>query len=58
MELPQLREKYQITGMLTNGSLTQVKMIAQSQPLPEAKVCAPDVEDAYMYLMQRQGGAC
>lgn len=58
MELPKLREKYQITGMLTNGSLTHVKMIAQSQPLPEAKVCVPDVEDAYMYLMQQQGGAC
>ena len=57
MELPKLREKYQITGMLTNGSLTHVKMIAQTKPLPEAKACAPDVEDAYMYLMQ-QGGVC
>ena len=57
MEVPKLREKYQITGMLTNGSLTHVKMIAQAKPLPEAKSCAPDVEDAYMYLMQ-QGGVC
>lgn len=57
MELPKLREKYQITGMLTNGSLTHVKMLAQAKPLPEAKECAPDVEDAYMYLMQR-GGVC
>lgn len=57
MELPKLREKYQITGMLTNGSLSHVKMIAQTKPLPEAKECAPDVEDAYMYLMQ-QGGVC
>ena len=57
MELPKLREKDQSTGMLTNGSLTHVKRIAQTKPLPEAKACAPDVEDAYMYLMQ-QGGVC
>lgn len=53
-ELAQIKEKYLVTGMLTSGSLTSVKLIADEKPFEQAKQCNPDVEDAYMYLMRQQ----
>lgn len=53
-ELAQIKEKYLVTGMLTSGSLTSVKLIADEKPFEQAKQCDPDVEDAYMYLMRQQ----
>ena len=54
MEIDQVKEKYLVTGMLTSGSLTHVKFIADERPFEAAKECDPDVEDAYMYLMKQQ----
>lgn len=54
MEVPKLKEQFDVTGILTTGNLTQVKLVAEKQPLAEAKPCSPDVEDAYLYLMHRQ----
>ena len=51
MELPMIRDQFLVTGILTNGSMANVKIIAEHSPLKEAKPCSPDVEDAYMYLM-------
>lgn len=54
MEVDKIKEKYLVTGILTSGSLSHVKLIADHIPLPDAKPCSPDVEDAYMYLMKQQ----
>ncbi len=54
MEVPKLQEKYEVTGILTTGKLTQIKIVADEQPFADAKACSPDVEDAYLYLMRSQ----
>lgn len=53
MELEKMKERYLVTGILTTGSVTNVKIISGEKPLEAAKTCRPDVEDAYMYLMHR-----
>ncbi len=54
VELEKIKQKYMVTGILTTGSTANVKIIADSQPFPEAKQVQPDVEDAYMYLMHNK----
>ena len=54
VELEKVKEKYLVTGMLTTGSVANVKIIADEKPFPQAKMVQPDVEDAYMYLMHRK----
>lgn len=51
LELPMIQEKFLVTGILTNGSTANIKLIADQAPMQEAKLAEPDVEDAYMYLM-------
>ncbi len=51
MELEKVKERYLVTGILTTGSTTNVKIIADEPPFPNAVKCNGDVEDAYMYLM-------
>lgn len=51
-ELPILKEKYLVTGILTSGSTSRVKIVSDVVPLPNSKLCKADVEDAYLYLMQ------
>lgn len=53
-EVEKLKEKYLLTGILTSGTLTSIKLIAEEKPFEAAKVCEPDVEDAYIYLMKQQ----
>ena len=56
MELPMLKSQYTVTGMLMQGNEAQVRFAAESQPFAAAKACPPNVEDAYMYLMQEKRG--
>ena len=60
MELPKIQEEYLVTGILANGSVATIKLISQGLPMKGASPAEPDVEDAYMYLMNRasavQGG--
>lgn len=56
MEVPKIQEKFLVTGILTAGSLTRVKIIAKTPPMEQAQLCSPDVEDAYMYLMNHKTG--
>lgn len=58
MELPMLKSQYTVTGMLMQGNEAQVRFAAESQPFASAKACPPNVEDAYMYLMQEKRGEC
>lgn len=53
-ELEIMKERYLVTGILTSGSLTRVKLIAEEKPFEGATLCSADVEDAYMYLMKQQ----
>mgnify|MGYP001146451660 CR=1 FL=1 len=51
MELPKIQEGYLVTGILANGSVATIKLISQGLPMKGASPAEPDVEDAYMYLM-------
>ena len=51
MELPLVKEQFLVTGILTSGSAATVKIIAEESPVKGAVAASPDVEDAYMYLM-------
>lgn len=53
-ELEKVKKRYLVTGMLTSGGLTKVKLIAEKIPFESATPCSADVEDAYMYLMKQQ----
>ena len=56
-ELEPLKKKYMVTSMLTLGNNVMVRFLADEQPFTSARLCEPGVEDAYMYLMQLEGGA-
>lgn len=54
MELKRIQESFLVTGILTSGSSANIKIVAQELPMKAAKPCTPDVEDAYMYLMNQK----
>lgn len=55
-ELEKLKKRYTVTSMLTMGNNVIVRFLAEKRPFEGAVRCAADVEDAYMYLMQKRGG--
>jgi ABC-2 type transport system ATP-binding protein len=50
-ELPKIKEKYTVTGMLTSGNSVTVRLISENHPCDQAESCEPNVEDAYMYVV-------
>ncbi|MBD5090031.1 MAG: ABC transporter ATP-binding protein [Clostridiales bacterium] len=57
MELEKIKKEYIITGMLTKGSKAEVRLVAEEIPFENAVCCEPNVEDAYLYLMNGKAGA-
>lgn len=55
-ELAKMKENYVLTSMLTQGNNVMVRFLSEQKPQVEASACEPDVEDAYMYLMQEKEG--
>lgn len=53
MELPMVKDTFLVTGILTNGSTSTIKIVSKECPIKGAVLCNGDVEDAYMYLMHR-----
>lgn len=51
IDLPKIKEKYTITGMLTQGDSAIVRVISELPPCSGAESCEPNVEDAYMFMM-------
>jgi ABC-2 type transport system ATP-binding protein len=51
IDLPKIKEKYTITGMLTQGDSAIVRVISELPPFSGAESCEPNVEDAYMFMM-------
>lgn len=56
MELEKIKKEYIITGLLTKGSKAEVRMVAEKMPFESAVCCEPNVEDAYLYLMNGKAG--
>lgn len=57
MELPMIKDTFLVTGILTNGSTSTIKIVAEERPMKDAVTCSGDVEDAYMYLMHKKNHA-
>ena len=55
-ELSGMKEKYVVTSMMTIGNHLNVKFVSEEKPFSGAVPCEPNVEDAYMYLMQKERG--
>lgn len=55
-QLMQVKKEYTVTGMVHYDNRVNVRLIADHQPFELAVPCTPNVEDAYMYLMQDKGG--
>lgn len=56
MELEKVKERYCVTGMISQGQYVQVRFVAEEKmglPFDGARRCMPNVEDAYLYLMHR-----
>lgn len=56
LDLPQIKARYPITGMVTAGNHVNLRFISDETPFEGAYLCEPSVEDAYMYLMQEKRG--
>lgn len=53
-ELDQVKQQYLVTAMHTKGSRVQIRFLSEEVPFKSAASVEPDVEDAYMYLMNRR----
>lgn len=57
-ELSKIKEKYNVTSMINEGTLVKVRFGAKEEDkiINDAVLCEPNLEDAYMYLMSLKGG--
>lgn len=53
-ELSNMKKKYVVTSMMAIGNHLNVKFVSEEKPFSGAVSCEANVEDAYMYLMQRE----
>lgn len=56
MELEKIKERYCVTGMISQGQHVQVRFVCEEKgklPFAGARECEPNAEDAYLYLMHR-----
>lgn len=55
-DLSRMKENYTLKSMLTQGNNVTVRFLAEQPPKIRATACEPQVEDAYLYLMQEKEG--
>lgn len=53
-ELEKVKRRYLVTAMHTKGSRAEIRFLSEDEPFAGAQAAEPDVEDAYMYLMNRR----
>ncbi|MDF2873027.1 MAG: transporter drug exporter (drugE1) family ATP-binding protein [Anaerocolumna sp.] len=57
MELEELKARHIVTAILSKGSKAEVRFLAEGGvPFEKALLAEPNVEDAYLYLMGKEGG--
>lgn len=55
-ELPQIKQTYIVTGMLSQGSQMRLRIISENMPdISETVSEEPNCEDAYMYCLWKNG---
>lgn len=55
-ELPEFKEKYNVTEIHSSGNNVHVRFLAEELPFKGAVSCGAGTEDAYMYLMEKKAG--
>jgi ABC-2 type transport system ATP-binding protein len=53
--LPALKQNYILSGAVRRSDGMQVRVVSESTPAAEAKSTAPSLEDAYLYLVSKNG---
>ena len=53
-ELPRLKQELSITSMHTQGNQVHIRFLSDT-PIEYAKVCEPNIEDAYMLYLHSSG---
>lgn len=57
MELEELKSKHIVTAILSKGTMAEVRFLAEDgAPFEKALLTEPSAEDAYLYLMGKEGG--
>lgn len=57
MELEELKARHIVTAILSKGSMAEVRFLSEeSAPFEKAVLTEPNAEDAYLYLMGKEGG--
>lgn len=54
LELEAIKKDFIVTGMLSHGSHANVRFVADKKPFGGAGQAEPNVEDAYLYIMERK----
>lgn len=54
IELENIKKDYIVTGILSKGSRAEVRFVADNKPFELAEPVEPNVEDAYLYMMNRR----
>ena len=54
-ELPALRQKYIVSGMVRHSQGVQVRVVSGSMPSSDAQAISPSLEDVYLYLVSPNG---
>jgi ABC-2 type transport system ATP-binding protein len=49
------RTKFKISGSLRRPDGVRLRVVAAASPSGDAQACAPDLEDAYLWLLAREG---
>ncbi|PUA39097.1 ABC transporter ATP-binding protein [Paenibacillus elgii] len=53
-DLQEVRQRWRISGSIRRTDGLQLRVVAERQPVPEAKPIPPALEDAYLYLISSQ----
>ena len=53
-DLPKLKQEYRITEMHTQGKKTHIRFLSDI-PVNDANSCEPNIEDAYMFYLWKNG---
>lgn len=53
-QLEELKVRYPITSMVTNGGEVHVRILAKEQPCENAVLCVPTMEDAYILRISKE----
>lgn len=51
-ELPYIKSRYKVTGMLAEGSMVTIRFITEGNPPENAEKCKPTIEDGYIISME------